>query len=52
MERSFSIPNNNANSRDVLKNSVKEPAKFRMTPNQIYKMKRLQKVYLYLVIFA
>jgi len=26
--------------------------KFRMTPNQIYKMKILQKVYQYLVIFA
>jgi len=33
METPFSIPSNNANSRDILKNSVKELTKFRMTPN-------------------
>lgn len=35
METPFSIPNNNANSSNILKNWVKELAKFRMTPNQI-----------------
>jgi len=35
-----------------LKNWVKEPAKFNMTPNQNYKMKILQKAYQYLVIFT
>lgn len=29
----FSVPNNNANSRDMLKNWVKEMARFKMTPN-------------------
>jgi len=33
METPFSLPNNNANSKDILKNWVKELAKFRMTPN-------------------
>lgn len=41
METPFSIPIINANSRDILKNWVKDLAKFRMTPNQIYKMKIL-----------
>ena len=52
METPFSIPSSNANSSDILKSWVKEPAKFRMTPNQIYKMKILRKAYQYLVIFA
>lgn len=52
METPFGILNSNANSRDILKNWVKEPAKFRMTPNQVYKTKILQKAYQYLVIFA
>ena len=52
METPFNIPNNNANSMDILKNWVKEPTKFRMTPNQVYKMKILWKAYQYLVIFA
>lgn len=51
METPFRIPSNNANSRYILKNWVKEPAKFKMTPNQVYKMKILGKVYQYLVIF-
>lgn len=29
----FSIPNRNSNSRDIFKNWVKEPAKFRTTPS-------------------
>lgn len=41
METPFSLHNNDANSRDILKNWVKELARFRMTPNQIYKTKRL-----------
>ena len=45
METPFSIPSSNANSRNILKNWVKELAKFRMTPNQIYKMKILRKEY-------
>ena len=52
METPFNIPSNNAKSRDILKNWVKEPDRFRMTPNQIYKTKILQKAYQYLVIFA
>ena len=52
METPFILPNNNANSRDILKNLVKELAKFRMTPNQIYKTKILWKAYQYLVIFS
>lgn len=52
METPFNIPSSNANSRGILKNWVKESTKFRMTPNQIYKMKILQKAYQSLVIFA
>ena len=52
METPFSLPNSNANCRDILKNKVKEPARFKMTPNQIYKMKILWKAYQYLVILA
>ena len=52
METPFNIPNNNANSRDILNNWVKDPTKFRLTPNQIYKTKILQKAYQYLVMFA
>jgi len=32
METPFSLPNNSGNSRDILKNWVKEIARFRMTP--------------------
>ena len=39
MEIPFNILNNNANSRDILKNWVKEPTKFTMTPNHVYKTK-------------
>lgn len=52
METPFNIPSNNANSRDILKNWVKELVKFRMTPNQVYKEKILWKAYQYLVIFS
>lgn len=48
----FSLPNNNANSRDIMKNWVKDPTRFKMTPNHIYKTKILQKENQYLVIFA
>ena len=43
METPFSLPNNNANLRDIMKNWEKELTRFRMTPNQVYE---------YLVIFA
>ena len=33
VETPFIIPNNNDNSRDNLKNLVKDPARFRMRPN-------------------
>ena len=52
MEIPFRLPSSNANSRDILKNWVKESAKFKMTPNQVYKMKILRKAYQYLVIFT
>ena len=52
MKNPFSLPNNSANSRDILRNWVKEPTRFRLTPDQIYKMKILRKAYQYLVIFA
>ena len=52
MKTPFSLPNNNANSRDILNNWVKETARFRLTPNKIYKTKILRKAYQYLVIFA
>ncbi len=52
METPFSFSSNNANFRDILKNWVKDLAKFRMTPNQVYKTKILWKAYQYLVIFA
>ena len=29
----FSLPSNNANSKDIMKNWAKEPVRFRMTPN-------------------
>ena len=50
METPFNIPSSNDNSSDILMNQVKEPAKFRMTPNKIYKTKILWKAYQYLVI--
>jgi len=37
----FTLSNNSANSRDIMKSWVKEPARFRLTPNQIYKTKIL-----------
>ncbi len=52
METPFSIPRSNVNSRDILKNRVKELAKFMMTPNHVYKMKILRKAYQYLVMFS
>ena len=52
MEKPFMKTSSSANSRDILKSWAKELAKFRTTPIQVYKMKRLQKAYHYLVIFA
>jgi len=52
METPFSIPSNNSNSKNILKNWVKELAEFRMTPNQIYKAKMLRKAYQYFIIFS
>lgn len=52
METPFNLHGSSANSRDMLKNWVKEPTRFGMTPNQIYKTKILWKVYQYLVIFS
>lgn len=33
VETPFNIPNSNANSRDILKNWLKESTKFKMTTN-------------------
>lgn len=52
MDALFFTLNNNLNSRDIMKHWVKEPSKFRTTPNQVYKMKSLRKFYQQLVIFA
>lgn len=52
METPFNLPSRSDNSRDILKNQVKEIARFRMKTNQIYKTKILRKVYQYLFIFA
>ena len=52
MKTPFNLPNNSAKSRNILKNWVKEPAWFRLTPNNIYKTKIFRKVYQYLVIFS
>jgi len=35
METPFNLSNNNANSKDILKDWVKESARFRMTSNQV-----------------
>lgn len=48
----FSLVNNRAHSRDILKDRVKGPSHFRMTPDQIYKTNILRKAYQYLAIFA
>jgi len=45
MSPPFILPNNRVNSRDILKDWVKELARFRMKPNQIYKTNILRKVY-------
>ena len=52
MDALFFTPNNNVNSRDILKHWVKEPSKLMKTPNQVYKTKSLRKSYQILVIFA
>ena len=51
MEKHFTKPSNNKNSRDILKSCVKDPAKFKTTPNPIYKTNILWKAYQYLVIY-
>lgn len=48
----FILPNNKGHSRDILKDWVKDPTHFRMTPNQIYKTKILRKEYQCLFIFS
>ena len=52
MTPSFRLPNSRGHSIEILKDWVKEPARFKMTPNRIYKTKILRKAYQYLVIFA
>lgn len=52
MDAPFTNPNSSANSRDILKSWVREPTKFRTTPNQVYKTKILRKAYQFLVVFA
>ena len=52
MKTPFILPNNSANSKDILKKWVKETTPFKLTPNQIYMMKIMEKVCQYLVIFA
>jgi len=42
MDALFDTPNNNVNTRDIMKHWVKEPLKFRLTPNQVYKTKSLK----------
>jgi len=51
METPFNLPSSNGNSKDIMKNWLKELTRFRITPNQIYKSKILWKAYQYLVIF-
>jgi len=48
----FIFPNGRGHSIDIMKDWVKEPTHFKMTPNRIYKTKILRKAYQYLVIFA
>ena len=52
MDTPFKRTNNNENSKEILKIWVKESSKFRMTPNQVYKIRILQKAYQFFVIFA
>lgn len=52
MDALFYTPNNNVNTRNIMKCWVKEPLKFRSTPNQVYKTKSLRKVDQLLIIFA
>ena len=52
MNPPLSLPDSRAHSRYILKDWVKEPSRFRMTPNQIYKTEILRKAYQYLVIFT
>lgn len=52
MDALLYTPNNSMNTRDILKHWVREPSKFRMEPNQIYKTKALRKAYQFLVILT
>lgn len=52
MDALFLTPNNNLNIIYIKKCWVKEPSNFRMTPNQVSKMKSLKKAYQLLFIFA
>lgn len=45
MDAPFYISNSNTNTRDILKQWVRDPSNFRTTCNQIYRMKMLRKEY-------
>lgn len=52
MDALFYAPNNNVNTRDIIKCWVKELSKFILTPNHDYKTKSIKKAYQLLIIFS
>ena len=52
MDALFYATHNFVNTRDIIKRWVKEPFKFRETPNHVYNTKSLRKAYQSLTIFA
>ena len=52
MDTLFYATHNIVNARDIVKRWVKEPSKFRVTPNHVYKTKSLRKAQQFLIIFA
>jgi len=52
MDALFYATHNFVNTRDIIKPWVKEPLKFKATPNHVYKTKLLRKAYRFLIIFA
>lgn len=52
MDALFYTHNNNVNTKDILKHWIREPSKFRTTPNQVYKTKLLRKACQLLIIFS
>ena len=52
MDALFYTHNSNVKTRDIMNCWMKEPLKFRSTPNQVYKTKSLRKAYQFLIIFA